>query len=78
MNVAVPRPQHSPMFGQRALSQTVCSPSSTGFMREIVSALFKRTLSHSGRRGGRAVTVSDTSFPFLGWGRVGHPPPATE
>ncbi len=25
MNVAVPAPQHSPMFGQRALSQTVWS-----------------------------------------------------
>ena len=25
-NVAVPRPQHSPMFGQRASSQTVCRP----------------------------------------------------
>ena len=24
LNVAVPRPQHSPMFGQRASSQIVC------------------------------------------------------
>ena len=26
MKVAVPRPKHSPTFGQRALWQTVCSP----------------------------------------------------
>jgi hypothetical protein len=26
-NVAVPAPQHSPMFGQRASSQTVVRPS---------------------------------------------------
>jgi hypothetical protein len=26
MNVAVPRSQHSPMFGQAASWQTVCSP----------------------------------------------------
>ena len=29
MNVAVPRSQHSPMFGQAASWQTVCSPSSS-------------------------------------------------
>jgi len=44
------------MFGQRALSHTEWSPERTGFMREIVSALFMRTLSHSGRRSGTACT----------------------
>src|SRR5262245_42468103 len=65
MNVAVPRPQHSPMFGQRALSHTVWRPESTGFMREIVSALLRRTLSHSGRRSGSGWTsgACDTGDP---------------
>jgi hypothetical protein len=66
------------MFGQRALSHTVWSPCNTGFMREIVSALLSRTLSHSGRRGGAVaagVTTSDTGI-LSGAGVAGWAPGA--
>ena len=63
-NVAVPRPQHSPMFGQRASSQIVTRPPSR--MRFLTSkycefALGARTFIHSGRRG-RSATGSDLSI----------------
>ena len=52
MNVAVPSAQHSPMFGQRASSQTVLSASSrrTCFVFAYVEPAPIRTFSHSGRR----------------------------
>ena len=52
MNVAVPSAQHSPMFGQRASSQTVLSASSrrTCFVFAYVAPAPMRTFSHSGRR----------------------------
>ena len=37
-NVAVPRPQHSPMFGQRASSQTVCRLPSRTISDELAEA----------------------------------------
>src|SRR5215813_9730168 len=51
-NVAVPRPQHSPMFGQRASSQTVTRPSprmiwSSSEKRECADG--RRTRIHFGR-----------------------------
>ena len=53
MNVAVPLLQHSQWFGHLALSQTVCSFSSSSNARVWVNALdvgsFSR--SHSGKRG---------------------------
>src|SRR5262249_32212248 len=80
MNVAVPRPQHSPILGQRALSHTVWSPASTGFMREIAFTSRSLTLSQSGRRstpGGSANPVP-AKEPAAGaeqqtWGSAGAP-----
>ena len=50
MNVAVPCVQHSPMFGQRASSHTVCRLSSriNPFNRRYDGEPGARTFSHSG------------------------------
>src|SRR5439155_5753562 len=61
--VAVPRPQHSAMFGQRASSQIVCRLAPwISFLtsKYAESALGARTFIHSGRRG-RSATGSDVS-----------------
>ena len=52
MKVAVPNAQHSPWFGQRASSQTVCSASAriSRLTDAYVSPTPTRTLSQSGRR----------------------------
>jgi hypothetical protein len=52
MNVAVPLLQHSQWFGHLALSQTVCSLSSSSSerVRENVSEVGSVMRSHSGRR----------------------------
>ena len=52
--MAVPRPQHSAMFGQRASSQIVCSPAP--WISFLTSKYWPscdgaRTFIHSGRRG---------------------------
>ena len=50
--VAVPRPQHSPMFGQRASSQTVCRPPERMMSLSSAKRVFDegaRTFIHSGR-----------------------------
>ena len=39
MKVAVPRSQHSPMFGQAASWQTVCRPSASISLRQLAVAL---------------------------------------
>ena len=62
--VAVPRPQHSAMFGQRASSQIVFSEApwiSLRTSKYAESALGARTFIHSGRRG-RSATGSDRSM----------------
>src|SRR5208282_3730569 len=53
MNVAVPFSQHSQWFGHFALSQTVCSFSSSSSARvcEKLSDVGSLMRSHSGRRG---------------------------
>src|SRR5580692_1009442 len=53
MKVAVPLLQHSQWFGHLALSQTVCSLSSSSSerVREKVSDVGSVMRSHSGRRG---------------------------
>ncbi len=59
--VAVPRPQHSEMFGQRASSQTVCRLAPwISFLtsKYCESARGARTFIHGGRRG-RSATGSD-------------------
>ena len=64
-NVAVPRPQHSEMFGQRASSQIVCSESPwTSFCTSKYEPSFDgaRTFIHSGRRG-LSATGSDDFMP---------------
>ena len=51
-NVAVPRPQHSPMLGQRASSHTVCRPPSRMSPRSSPKRPFgdgARTVIQSGR-----------------------------
>ena len=52
MKVAVPSAQHSPWFGQRASSQTVCRASAriSRLTDAYVSPTPMRTFSHSGRR----------------------------
>lgn len=53
MNVAVPLLQHSQWFGHFALSQTVCSLSSSSSerVRENVSEVGSVIRNHSGKRG---------------------------
>src|SRR5262245_58817061 len=53
MKVAVPLLQHSQWFGHRALSQTVCSFSSSSSARVCakLSLVGKFSRSHSGKRG---------------------------
>jgi len=55
MNVAVPRLQHSPMFGQRASSQTVWSAwlRISSCSSPNLPPVGKRTLSQGGRSGCR-------------------------
>jgi hypothetical protein len=50
MNVAVPASQHSPIFGQRALSQTVCnrSPRASRFNSMKFGPPGQGTFNHSG------------------------------
>jgi hypothetical protein len=60
MNVAVPLPKHSPMFGHEASSQTVCSRWSRrmrlmSWKREPTVGAFTRI--HSGFRSGAAGTI---------------------
>ena len=52
MKVAVPSAQHSPRFGQRASSQTVCRASAriSRLTDAYASPTPMRTFSHSGRR----------------------------
>ena len=52
--VAVPRPQHSPMLGHMASSQTVCRllPRNSPFNSRYLGESAARTRSHSGRRPG--------------------------
>ncbi len=54
--VAVPSPQHSPTFGQRASRQTVTRPClrTVSATRETVSPDGARTVSHGGRSEGAA------------------------
>ena len=77
MNVAVPWCQHSPMLGQCASSQTVCSLSSR--IRPLgagsLASPGARTFSHSGL-GSRASAASFTRRPRMNWSGsdAGHRP----
>jgi hypothetical protein len=73
MNVAVPLLQHSQWFGHLALSQTVCSFSSSSRLRVRVKlsdvGSWKR--SQSGRRGRGFNSVVVTNLFYHGWTRIG-------
>jgi hypothetical protein len=65
--VAVPRPQHSEMFGQRASSQIVCSESPcTSFWTSKYEPSLDgaRTFIHSGLRGLSATGSDDSMTSF--------------
>ena len=66
--VAVPEPQHSPMFGQPASSQTVCSDFCriNCCSRSYVSPDGARTRIHEGRRSGVVLIFSGSTRSRVG------------